>query len=168
VIKHRVQQDYKPYLVKIDAKGKITGNISLSEVDLDEVFDIKSDHNGNIYLTGEGKSEAKPVLVKLNNTGQLQWQQMYEGEPGSYRAYSIALDQDNGFVLVGRTHNASGFLIKTDASGNVKWKKIFSGIEKAGFKKVIVTENGYVLAGVTLTGNKNKAYCLYVNRNGDL
>lgn len=168
VVKHRVQKNYEHFLVRISAKGEILGTISLSKADLDEVFDIKTDNSGDMYLTGEGKTQAKPVLVKLNTTGQVVWQQMYEGEPGNYRAYSLAPDGDRGFVLAGRTREAKGFLIKTDTQGNQQWIKIFSGIDKAGFKKVVVTEDGYVLAGVTLSGNKNKAYCVKVDRSGDL
>ncbi|MEQ9219332.1 MAG: hypothetical protein RLO17_14880 [Cyclobacteriaceae bacterium] len=165
VAKRRTNLGYELFLTRISKKGKVLKINTLGFCDIDEAFALEIDDAGNLLIAGEAKSVAKPILVKLDPKGELIWQQVYEGDPGNYRAYAVSLADDKGYVLVGRTKEARAFLIKTDHLGNQEWVRHFSGIEKAGFKKILSTTDGYVAAGVTLSGNSNKAYCVKIALN---
>lgn len=160
IAKRRLNGQEEVFLSFVSQKGKSGNETSLSDIDIDEAFALDVDEQGNLLIAGQGKSSAVPVLVKLDAKGKLIWEMLYEGEPGNYRAYDIGLDRDGGYVLVGRTRDARGFTIKTNSKGKQQWIKHFSGIEKAGFNRVAISDHGYVVSGLTLKRNDNKLYVL--------
>ena len=74
-----------------------------------------------MFLAGEAKSQSNPILIKLDENGQLEWKQVYKGTSGSYRAYSVCLSGNDGYILAGRTHDAEGFVLATNQIGEMKW-----------------------------------------------
>ncbi len=165
IAKRRTDQGNELFLTRIHKKGKVLNNLTLDHCEIGEAFALEIDKAGNMLIAGEAESESRPVLVKLDPKGELIWQQIYDGESGNYRAYAVSIASDKGYVLAGRTNDAKAFMIKTDDLGNQEWVQHFSGIEKAGFKKVLSTSDGFVAAGVTLSRNTNKAYCIKTHLN---
>jgi hypothetical protein len=76
-------------------------------------------------------AERAPILIKTDANGNLQWNRTYP-DTGHVAAASAVQTQDGGYALTG-TNIAppitspvySGWLIKTDAQGNVVWQKTF-------------------------------------------
>ena len=117
-----------PHLIQLDAEGKVIWQKTIAPYGIEYAFDMKVDLDGNIIVAGQFADQGLPILVKLDGEGNLLWKQTYEyeGETGNFRAYSLALTRDKGYVLVGRTSSAKGFLLKTDEKGNRQWLQILA------------------------------------------
>ena len=94
------------------------------------------------------------LLVKVNASGAVQWNQTYGGTDYDY-AYSVIQTSDGGYAMVGET-NSSGaggsdfWLIKTDTTGNMQWNKTYGGTgADTGVAVVQNSDGGYALAGRT-------------------
>lgn len=168
--RHREEQIYDPHLILLNAEGKMIWQKSIASYGVEYAFDMEVDLKGNIYLTGEFSDRGLPTLIKLDRDGNLLWKHKYEyeGETGNFRAYAVALTKDQGCILAGRTTNARGFLLKTDQKGNQQWLRIFTGIEKAGFKDVIqLKAGGYMAVGITLYDQTLNTYIIKTDEKGN-
>ena len=83
------------------------------------------------------------------------WSQTYGGEHGNVVytfdiAYSLVETSDGGYALAGYTRNANvgvseGWLVKTDANGNVVWNLTYG---EGRFRSLVRTaDGGFALAG---------------------
>jgi beta-propeller repeat-containing protein/fibronectin type III domain protein len=105
---------------------------------------ITIDSTANIYVSGYTSDSqfynADPVLLKLNSTGALMWQELWavSSVPGSsiYNAYTFAnavtLDSSGGVYVTGSSnYNLNGFvyvgvpIIKFNSDGSIAWQKIW-------------------------------------------
>lgn len=93
------------------------------------------------------------VLVKLNSTGQLQWQQFY---PGAFQsnANQIRQTSDGGYIVGGTTQDTSNstfaWVAKLDSNGNAQWQRQIGGrcfafAEADSIEQT--SDGGYILAG---------------------
>lgn len=109
------------------------------------------DTNNNIYL------------VKTDSMGNVQWSKAYGTAGGNQTAFGHCLQPttDGGYIIAGAassqiTESDSGiFLMKIDATGNMKWSNYFSGCFGHAVKQT--ADNGYLIAGTGnygTTGNK--------------
>lgn len=70
-------------------------------------------------------------LIKLNENFELEWQQTY-GNNNWERLWDAVLLPDNGVLLVGEVEGLGhagkdGYIVRTDANGDVLWSETFSG-----------------------------------------
>jgi len=100
------------------------------------------------------------VLVSLLFVGYVvasleMWSRTYGGEHGNVVytfdiAYSLVETSDGGYALAGYTRNANvgvseGWLVKTDANGNVVWNLTYG---EGRFRSLVRTaDGGFALAG---------------------
>ncbi|MGP8215915.1 MAG: T9SS type A sorting domain-containing protein [Bacteroidia bacterium] len=104
------------------------------------------DTNRNIYL------------VKTDSNGNLQWSKTYGTHTGNQQCFGHCLQPttDGGYIVTGQAggyfpccanvESDSGiFLMKIDASGNMKWAKYFSG--EFGHAVKQTADKGYIIAG---------------------
>src|SRR5207248_10388313 len=104
-------------------------------------------------------------LLKLDARGGIVWQKGYGGSNGYY---DVSREQggavatpDGGFVLAGESNvfaqATTGWMLKTDASGNIVWQKTYTGLTSGGgnrFNGVIRTsDGGYAVAGDSWTAD---------------
>jgi len=126
------------WLVKTDASGnmqwnKTYGGPSTAEVGCSLI--VTSD--GGYALAGiwnitdydRSGNQADFWLVKTDASGNMQWNQTYGGTGNDF-AYSLVETSDGGYALAGVTsstgddgYDASSWLVKTDASGNMQWNQ---------------------------------------------
>jgi hypothetical protein len=94
------------------------------------------------------------------------WQKGYGGaNGGSIRsdAISAAPTADGGFILAGYSNifqqEFDGWLVKTDAQGNIQWQRLYTGTEQTGFNDVELwdiiqtADGGYAAAGRSYAGS---------------
>ena len=123
---------------------------------MDEVTDIKTDKNGNIYLTGyaEGsKSKHDFVTLKYDPSGNLKWEVTYNGSKNTDDfAVGLALDyQYNsyiiGYSLVDKYYNYS--LVKYDTNGVKLWDEDLQNNSSANDIPVnlFVDDKGSIIIG---------------------
>ncbi len=103
----------------------------------------------------------KPLLIKTNLSGELEWQKTYGPEFGiEGEANSIVQTKDLGYIL-----STGDRLLKTDDNGILQWNKTFgSGLN---FNIIQTSDGGYLLFGYRYTGY-NIGTLHKTDENGDL
>lgn len=108
-------------------------------------------------VTGiRGKEDA--WIVKINDTGNLQWQKCYGGSSMDF-AYSIRQTADNGFIIANTSWSDDGdltgnngysdfWVLKTDQSGTFQWSENYGGSGRDDANCVLQSSDGsYIIAG---------------------
>jgi len=104
-------------------------------------------------------------LIKIDNTGNVQWTRTYGGIYGDFAVDMKVVNGGEGYILTGFTngfepppyqHSRRTFLIRIDGSGNVMWGKMYgdvinnpwNGDDRVG-SLVKTADNGFLLSGST-------------------
>lgn len=106
-------------------------------------------------------------VVKLNNSGTLQWQKSYGGTRMDYGDF-VRQTSDGGYIISGMTNSDDGdvvgwhpgyasgspqadaWIVKIDGSGNLQWQKTLGGSSEEIAHCVQQTSDGnYIVAGYT-------------------
>lgn len=92
-------------------------------------------------------------LMKLDSSGTVVWVKTFGGLQNDY-IYNVIPTSDGGFIACGRTQSYGlgdydGWLIKTDAQGNVEWVKAYGTGAAETLNDVIEVQGTYYAAGIT-------------------
>jgi hypothetical protein len=116
-----------------------------------------SSNNGDI-IGNHGASDA--VVIKINNSGQIQWQKSLGGSGNDF-ASAIQQTSDGGFFLMGNTQSTDGdvtsnhggndyWAVKLSSLGIIEWQKTYGGTNydfASSFDQT--NDGGYLLFGST-------------------
>jgi hypothetical protein len=94
-------------------------------------------------------------IIKIDSSGNLQWQQSYGGTNLDY-AYAIRQMDDGGYLIGGKTSSSDGdvigshgssdyWVIKLDTAGNLVWQKCFGGTSIDHLFAMEQTEGGVII-----------------------
>ena len=132
-------------LVKVDSSGDIEWSKAIHHGLDDGSPSIKEVSDGYLF-TAEVENTTVPgtpgqaiVVVKLNKSGTIQWQKIYQGSiETSTWINSVSAPQEvtGGYLLWGSTKLNSGdlgdiLLIKIDSSGTISWQKKYSDVSSS-------------------------------------
>lgn len=105
-------------------------------------------------------------LTKIDASGNLIWQKTYGGPSFDY-CYDMKLTADGCYILAGKIFtdggNVSGhiglndgWVVKTDASGNILWSKCYGGTKDDALYSIAVLPDGdYILYGESKSSDGN-------------
>ena len=130
-------------------------------VTLGEMFSVKEDSKGNIFVVGwRGVAVPDPtishfgVLTKISSSGEIIWEKEFRD---SYRSSfdDLIIDEEDNIIIFGTADPNPGdeekvdfWLLKTDSSGNILWKRILFSQGYAFARKIIKTnDNNYAIVG---------------------
>lgn len=166
------------YLLKLDSMGQIKfqstfGNAN-NDIGKSVIQLIDSSYVIVGYTNSIGFGGYDIFLVKADKYGALVWQKTIGGTDWDF-ANSLQQTSDGGFIIAGSTYsyghgNEDGYVVKTDANGNITWSKTYGGANDDEFKSVIQTaDGGYALCGYTKSyGDINgDAWVFKLLANGD-
>ncbi|TMI97892.1 MAG: T9SS C-terminal target domain-containing protein [Bacteroidetes bacterium] len=114
--------------------------------------------NGGDISGHHGGIGADAWVVKINNTGSIDWQKCLGGTKSDY-AYDIITTTDGGYLFAGATGSNDGditnnhggndlWVVKLDASGMITFQKTFGGTGDDGATSIIETaDGGFLIAG---------------------
>ncbi|MCD6017467.1 MAG: hypothetical protein K0S53_588 [Bacteroidetes bacterium] len=146
------------YLLKLDSIGHVKFQTSFGGFSNDIGKSIIALPDSGFIMVGYTSSTGiggyDIFLVKADKNGALEWQKTIGGGDWDF-AHSMQQTSDGGFIIAGTTYsfghgNADGYIVKTDATGNVQWSKTYGGRKDDEFKSVTQLTNGsYALAGYT-------------------
>lgn len=110
-------------------------------------------------ISGKGNYDA--WVVKLDSSGNIQWQKCLGGHEND-GAGPIIQTSDGGYIFLGYTTSTDGdvsglhgqqadaWLVKLNSSGNILWQKCYGGTnEEYGNSLLHTSDNGFIFAGTT-------------------
>src|SRR6185295_7394163 len=153
------------YLARLDSSGNIKWRKNIPVGDEDIGFNVVQASDGGFVIAST--SDSKYFLIKTNNGGMVQWKKEYlKGlsiTPISDHlpACSIDLTADAGFIF-SCNKNDSAFLVRTNASGDSLWSKVFAGVGKAGFNIARTMPDKGFAAGGYSSRNAARQYAYFV------
>lgn len=119
-------------------------------------------NNGDILSGNQGSLDY--WVLKLDSTGNLQWEKTYGGGSVDFAA-SIELTTDGGYIIGGYSLSANGnitgnhgnddyWIVKINSTGTIQWQKAFGGSESdRAFSAVQTTDGGYIMGGQSKSTN---------------
>lgn len=133
---------------------------------------IHQTQDGGYIIAGSSESNNGDVtgnqgafdcwIVKLDLSGNIQWQKTYGGTNGD-GANSIQQTQDGGYIFAGGSSSINGevtgnhsysdyWVVKIDPSGNIQWQKSLGGYGYDEATSVQQTsDGGYIVAGQSMS-----------------
>ncbi len=161
--------DYGPggldiYMQITDNLGVIKDSFMYGTTKRDNGFDILQANDKGFLILGHSRLENPKgdiYLLKVNKSGEKEWQKSFAGEGNDYAFQIIRSSQDDGYVFIGskngffddvhadfKTHDADIQLIKIDKNGNQIWKKTYGKSEHDfGYSICNAADGGYYLLG---------------------
>lgn len=155
---------------KIDIIGNIQWQQSYGGSGSDQSYAIQQTTDGGYIIAGISSSNDVDVssnngcfdywIVKLNNSGIIQWQNSYGGSGCEYVS-SIQQTNDGGYIVGGWTGSNDGdvtenygeydyWIVKLDSSGIMQWQQSFGALHDDQSNSIQqTTDGGYIVAGVS-------------------
>ncbi len=150
--------DRDAWLIKTDASGDILWTKTFGGVNYDYASSVQQTSDGGYILSGFTKSKGAGLfdawLIRTDTAGDTLWTRTFGGT-GDDHGNAVQQTADGGYIIVGHTNSYGagsddGWLIKTDASGNMIWTKIFGGSNNDYFFFAHqTTDGGYIISGRT-------------------
>lgn len=119
--------DADAWLIKTDSNGNIVWNHTYGGTDDDHAWYLIPTSEGGYALAGysysySSQDTADLWIVKVDSTGQEQWNQTYGDDDNDYFAWSIAQTKDGGYAVAGEvdtydSNPGDAFLLISDSSG---------------------------------------------------
>ena len=116
------------WVVKLNSSGNIEWQKSLGGIDYEEAYSIQQTVDGGYIVAGRSSSNDGDVtgnhgesdywVVKLNSTGNIEWQKSLGGSDYEV-AYSIQQTSDGVFIVAGYSHSNDGDV--TGHHGHTSW-----------------------------------------------
>ena len=161
------------YLLKLNSNGdslwsKYYGS-SYSEAC---ALDVTNDR-GFVITGRSGYNKYDIMVIKTDSLGNTLWTKYYGGDDNDW-GRDIKQTKDGGFIIVGHTTSFGAglediYIIKTDSQGDTLWTKIYGDTLNNYGYSVIVTTEGYLVAGYTydVMGVNSGIDILYLDSFGD-
>ncbi len=168
------------WLVKLSSAGSVQWQKSLGGSMFDLVGSVKQTNDGGFIIAGSSSSTDGDVtgnhggydywVVKLNNTGTIQWQKSLGGTQNDIASY-VQQTSDGGFFIIGNSYSTDDdvtgnhgysdcWIVKLDNAGTIQWQKCVGGSNyDFALSGQQTTDGGYIFAGYSnstdgdLTGN---------------
>lgn len=134
-----------------------------------------SSNDGDITGLHNGLYPQDFWIVKISNSGTIQWQKALGGSSDDY-AESIIQTTDGGYIVAGHSSSNDGdatgwhhgnlyasydyWVVKLSSTGVVQWQRSYGGLEnELAYSIVQASDGGYIIAGIAnqndgdVTGN---------------
>jgi hypothetical protein len=161
--------DFDIWIVKFNSDGSIQWQKALGGTRSDQAASIEETSDGGYILVGTTSSNdgdvsgnsfntIKAWVVKLSNSGNVQWQQTY-GVSEIYQTKTgttIKQTADGGYIFTGEKLYYSptgylyseGWIVKLNSIGGVQWEKTF-GKQTGSIQQT--SDGGYLVSGRTFS-----------------
>jgi hypothetical protein len=144
------------YIVKLDANGNLQWNKTVGGINEDAALAIVQSTDGGYavfgYTYSYGAGDRDYYIVKLDASGNLQWNKTFGGIYYEYGETGIQT-ADGGYAMAGFSYSfgaGSGdyYIVRLDANGNFQWNRTIGGSDADYCLSIIqTTDGGYAVAG---------------------
>ena len=149
---------YDLFVVKTDSLGNMQWNKTYGGLGQDRGYGAVRTSDGGYAIAGStdswGAGLADYWLVKLDSSGNIQWNMTYGGT-NAEGAFALVQTSDGGYAVAGGepsfgAGNHDFWLVKTDSGGVMQWNQTYGGPATDICRSLIRTaDGGYALAGFT-------------------
>ncbi len=166
------------WLVKLDASGEIEWQHDIGGNSWDDLFDLALTDDGGFLLGGKSASGIEYditedaygndfFVMKIDSSGEIEWQNMIMGNGYQEEIYSLNPTSDGG-VIIGGPSNSGFFgdktepcyggtvdgtdywILKLDETGIIEWQNTIGGNGDDNLFSLLETsENDYVMSGTS-------------------
>ena len=162
------------WALKLDSLGQIEWQNALGGTGLDvgtNLFEVSDGYIGCGYVGSHNSGDVTGHhaffdywIVKLNQSGELQWQKTLGGSDADW-LFASCTTSDDGLVVAGPTRSSDGdvqgyfggqdvWVLKLNSEGEVIWQKILGGSKGESCASIKQTaDNGFILACDTWSNN---------------
>jgi len=176
---YMTNSDY--WVVKLDANGNLQWQKSLGGTDDDNLVTILQTSDKGYIIGGYSYSNDGDItehhgsttnsdywVVKLDTTGNIQWQKSLGGTDVEFFK-AIQQTDDRGYIVGGDSRSNDGdvignhgqydyWVVKLDLNGNIKWQKSLGGADHESLTSVQqALDKGYIIAGNSNSNNDDVA-----------
>lgn len=181
-------------VLKFDANGNIKWKKTYGKSAADWAYSIQQTSDGGYIVAGftssfgvviNGKKTEIPDawILKLDASGNIQWQKVYGTGTTSDSARCIQQTSDGGYIVAGLTFlstsgaNADIWVFKLDDRGNIKWQKtVVDKVYKGGggyeYARSVqeTSDGGFIITGNSgcIGNNPPNFWVLKFDSGGDL
>jgi hypothetical protein len=184
------------FIAKIDFKGNVQWIESFGGSSMDKLFDLEITEDGDIVAVGYLMSPNVSMttyqhhglldlwVVKLDQDGQLIWQNTYGGSDDDF-AYAITTMSDGTFAIAGSSDSMDGqvggnngewdgWIINIDNDGKLLWSESFGHEGNDKIQEVIIYQNEIYAIGSSNSSSlpdhhgKYDAWVVHFSENGVL
>jgi hypothetical protein len=159
-------------VAKLSSTGALQWQKSLGGTGADNALCIQPTADGGYITSGytfskdgdvtgyhAGNDEADAWVVKLNSSGDIQWQKALGGTGCDY-FNRVLPTQDGGYILAGHSDSDDGdvaatkekdvWIVKLSSSGDIVWQKTIGGTkDEFAYALQLTPDGGYIVAGNT-------------------
>ncbi len=167
------EADY--WVLKFDENGNEIWNKTYGSNKVEFASDAVSDDNSIIIVglraAALGSTEQDAWVIKIDCQGNLIWEKTFGGSDIDW-LFCIEKDGDD-FIMGGYTASFTSiawdaWLVKIDGEGNEIWNKTYGGGDVDTIEDIIVTSEGYIAVGDTMSyGRWQDAFLMKVDKNGE-
>lgn len=164
-------RQYDIYVIKIGREGNLIWEKTYGTNEYDEAFSITEAYDGGYLIAGR-INNGEPFVMKLSTDGEEVWTKKYPA--GGFAAFKhITKTSDGNYTLAGVFVNGSlldeVYLLKINASGDIKWSQthgMISAIGRDYGEHVAEASDGGLLAvGTTESKGSPDVYVIRVYGN---
>jgi hypothetical protein len=143
-------------LLKTDSNGNMQWNMTYRGSGIAGAYSVRQTTDGGYivagYTTPSDALDLNASLMKMDPSGNLQWNKTYGGN-GTDWAWFVQAKTDGGYIFAGATSSYSSglksfWLVKTSSNGTMQWNGTYG--ESPSSLVVCVeqtSDRGYILAG---------------------
>ena len=164
---------YDGWLIRTNAAGDTLWTRTFGGVYEDCFYEACETFDGGFVAAGYGGSNRCFWLVKTNGNGDCLWSRTFCAPSSAAVARSLQQTADSGFVIAGwgdvrSTGTFDFWLIKTDASGDSLWSRVYGGnADDFAYCVRTTRDGGFVLCGGTGYGTPSGIRVIRTNAAGD-
>ncbi|MEI7801785.1 MAG: T9SS type A sorting domain-containing protein [Bacteroidota bacterium] len=164
------------YVIKTNSSGDTLWTKSYGGIADDYGFSIDETTDEGFILTGTTKSygagDFDCYLLKINTSGDVEWSKTY-GSSATDIAGSVLQTNDGGYIMLGQSFGfgiaSDLYLVKTNATGDTAWTRIYGGSDYEFESCVLQTsDGGYLIsAGEESFGPDRDIYLIKTDADGN-
>jgi len=166
------------WIIKIDSVGNLIWQKCLGGTNEDIAFSVIASYGDGFIVIGETKSNNGDIsflhdslgnyqdiwVVKISSSGDIDWEKTFGGSAVE-TGWDVCKDTGFSYTILGHTTSHDGdissnhainytydmWLLNIDSTGNLQWEKCFGGSASEFGYSFIRSNDGYILAGLTIS-----------------
>ncbi len=163
------------YIVKVDGAGKMQWSTTYGTALKNLIFNSIIETEAGYAAVGrvlENKGGTKGILAFLDGGGKFIWEKRF-GDKG-FNSFNCITKSKDGYMISGefdtgsRENTVDAWLVNTGMDGSFKWDKKFGWINPDRFDRVILTDDGGVIAAGITESYGNGSSDIYIVRTDAL